>query len=104
MRYKIIFDLQEYTDDSGHHPEEHKEFNIPFQFYEKVWYCYRERKKYVVRKSRITGIWATNMVGVTLDNDDYVGESLFNRIFKNRTDAVDWCLKQNQKGTVKIYE
>lgn len=70
MTYKIIFDTKEYTSYDGIvHAAEHKEFDIPYKYWEKVWYCHKERKKYVVRESRVTGIWATNMVGVILNND-----------------------------------
>lgn len=103
MTYKVIFDTKEYTDEFGHHEARHKEIGIPYEFHEKVWYCYKKRKKYVVRKSTITGIWATNIVGVTLDNNWHIDENVFYRIFKDKNEAIDWCLKQNQRGTVKVY-
>lgn len=104
MTYKIIFDTKEYDDTFGHHEATHKEFNIPYEFWKDVWYCYKKGKKYVVRESRINGIWATNMVGVTLDNDWHITEDEFYRLFKDKSEAIDWCLKQNQRGTVKVYK
>lgn len=82
---------------------EYKDVEIPFDFFEEVWYCYKKRKRYVVRKSFISGIWATNIAGVTLDNGWQISESEFDMLFKNKDDAIDWCLKKNQRATVKIY-
>lgn len=104
MTYKIIFDKSEYDDIFGHHEAIHKEFNIPYKYREKVWYCYKKRKKYVVKESTIAGIWATNIIGVTLDNNWHIAEDSFYRLFKNKNEAIDWCLKQNQRGKVKIYK
>ena len=76
---------KEYTDYEGFvHEATHKEFDIPYESWEDVWYCYKKRKKYVVRESRITGIWATNIVGVTLDNNWHITEDEYCRLFKNR--------------------
>ena len=104
MTYKIIFDSKEYVDTCGHHEAQHKEFNIPFEYFQDVWYCYKKRKKYVVRESKVDGIWATNMIGITLDNGWHISEHEFDRIFKDKNEAIDWCLKQNQRGTVKVYK
>ena len=104
MTYKIIFDTKEYVDEFGYHEAKHNEFDTPYEFREDVWYCYKKGKKYVVRESRINGVWATNMVGVTLDNDWHITEDEFYRLFKDKNEAIDWCLKQNQRGTVKVYK
>ena len=84
MTYKIIFDAKEYDDNFGHHEAQHREFDISYKCYEDVWYCYKRGRKYVVRESRIRGVWATNMVGVTLDNNWHVGEYEFDRLIKQR--------------------
>lgn len=104
MNYKIIFDTKEYDDMSGHHEATHEEFNIPFEYFEDVWYCYKKGRKYVVLESRIKGIWATNIIGVTLDNDWSIWEDSFDRLFKNKNEAIDWCAKQNQRAAVKVYK
>ena len=105
MTYKIILDTKERTSYDGIvHKATHKEFDIPYESGEEVWYCYKKRKKYVVCKSQIYGIWATNIVGVILDNDWHITEDEFYRLFKDKNDAIDWCLKQNQRSTVKVYE
>ena len=103
MTYKVIFETKERTDEFGHHAAWHKEFDIPYGLWDKVWYCHKKRKQYVVRESEVTGIWATNIVGITLDNNWHVAEDEFNRLFKDKNEAIDWCLKQNQRGTVKVY-
>lgn len=62
-----------------------------------------KEEKYVVRESRISGIWATNCAGVTLDNGCEVSENCFDLLFTSKSAAIDWCLVQNQRNTVKIY-
>ena len=104
MHYKVTFIKDEFADEIGPLPAVHKEFDIPYQYWEKVWYCYKKGKKYVVCETRIKGIWATNMVGVMLSNDWYIAEDDFYRLFKDKNEAIDWCLKQNQRGAVKVYE
>lgn len=103
MTYKITFDQKEYTDMFGHHEAWHQEFDIPYKQGETVWHCYKKNKKYVVSERIVTGVWATSMVGVILDGDDFIGEHDFDHLFKDKDDAVDWCLKQNQRGAVKVY-
>ena len=105
MTYKVIFESKEYTSYDGViRKAERKEFDIPYEFYEEVWYCYKKRNRYVVRRSEISGIWATNIVGVTLDNNWHITENEFDRLFKNKNDAIDWCVRQNQRCKVKVYE
>ena len=103
MTYKVIMQREAYDDMFGHHDSQYEEFEIPFESRELVWYCYKKGRKFVVRESRIIGIWATNCVGVTLDNDWHILSDYFDRLFKNENDAIDWCLKQNQRGKVKVY-
>lgn len=99
--YKVELEIHDEKADS--HETRFKEFKIPYAFFEDVWYCYKKRKRYVVRKSKISGIWATNCVGVTLDNGWSVTESSFDRLFTSKSEAIDWCLVQNQRNAVKIY-
>lgn len=54
MMYKVIVDSKKCDP---------IEVDIPYDFHEEVWYCYKKRNRYVVRRSRISGIWATNMGG-----------------------------------------
>ena len=103
MTYKVIFDQKEYTDMFGHHEAWQKEFDIPYKRNEVVWYCYKKRNKYVVRESEVRGVWATNTVGVILDDDWFISEDEFDMLFKDKNEAVDWCLNQNQRSTVRVY-
>lgn len=95
ITYKVIFDPER---------KSCQEVDIPYGCWETVWYCYKKRNKYAVYKSGIKGIWATNIIGVILDNDWHVSQYEFDRLFKDKDDAIDWCLKQNQRKTVKVYE
>lgn len=85
-----------------------KTFECPFECCQVVYYAYPEhrlfrRDKWVIRKSRITGIWATNIYGVILGNNEYIHEDLFDRLFINKEEAIEFCLKKNQQTKVKIY-
>ena len=103
MTYKVIFEQKEYTDMFGKHDASSNEVDIPYEYGKTVWYCRKKRNKYVVRESKVKGIWATNMVGVTLDNNWNIDQYEFCRLFKDENEAIEWCLKQNQRGTVKVY-
>ena len=84
------------------------EFNIPFAYFETVYYVHRKKwwKKsspWAITKSRISGVWATNMVGVILDTNEHVEEDRFDRLFTDREAAIEFCLKKNEYRKVKIY-
>lgn len=83
--------------------EEVETYDIPYEFWQTVWYVYKKRKRWVIRKSKVDGIWATNIVGVNLDNQWKVMTDSFYRLFDNEDDAVEFCIKQNSKEKVKIY-
>ena len=57
-----------------------------------------------MRESFITGIWATNIAGVTLDNGWHIVENSFNKIFRDKNEALDWCIKENQRSKIKVYK
>lgn len=81
-----------------------KEIDIPYDWHETVWYCCKERKRYVVKKRLIVGVWATNIVGVILSGNEHIDEDSYDRLFRDKNDAIDWCIKQNQRSKVKIYD
>lgn len=84
------------------------ESEIPFEQGAVVYYVHRKNwtkrsSPYVITKSRVTGAWVTNMVGVILDGDNHVGEDEFDCIFTDREKAIEYCLKKNEHRKVKIY-
>lgn len=84
------------------------ETEIPFNSGSDVYYVHRKKwwKKnapYVVTKCCITGVWATNMDGVILDGNKYVGDDEFDRLFTDKEVAIELCLKKNEYRKVKIY-
>jgi hypothetical protein len=81
------------------------EKEIPFGLYEIVYYAYKKRNRWVLRKSEIRGIWATNIVGVRLDNEWCINEDEFDRLYKKEDlkKALDFCTKQSERAKVKIY-
>jgi hypothetical protein len=89
---------------------EHKEteYEIPFELHSDVYYVHRKKwwkrnSPYVITKCIVTGVWATNMIGVILNNTNHVGENEFDHIFVNREEAIEYCLKMNERRKVKIY-
>lgn len=103
MKWTIIMDIPEHDTKFGHYEAEQKVFEIPYEPHETVWYCYKKGKKYVVRESMVFEVWATNMVGVRLDNNWCVSECEFDRLFKTKDEAIDFCLKANERSKVKVY-
>lgn len=109
MNYKLTLYTKERVDYDGYKYEAKEwHFDCPFESGQNVYYAYLERRlfrknKWVVRKSRIVGIWATNIYGVTLDNNEHIHEDLFDRLFVDREEAIEFCLKKNRQAKVKIY-
>lgn len=103
MTYKIVMQQEEYDDFFGHYEAWSKEFDIPYKLRERVQHCRKKSNKYAVFESYVRGVWATNTVGVILDDDYHVEQDSFYKLFKDKDEAIDWCLKQNQRGKVKIY-
>ena len=109
MKWIIKRIVPEHTTWDGVHMEhQESEIEIPFDSGSVVYYVYRKKwwKKnppYVLKKCCITGVWATNMVGVILDGNNYVGDDEFDRLFTAREEAIEYCLKKNEHRKVKIY-
>ncbi len=85
-----------------------KEVTIPFSCYETVYYVHRKKwwkrnSPYVITKSEIRGMWATDIVGVILKDDTHLCEDEFCWLFKNKEEAIEVCLKKNEHRKVKIY-
>ena len=96
------------TWDGARIPREEKEITIPFSCCETVYYVHRKkwRKKtspWVITKSEVRGIWATNTVGVTLRDDTHLSEEEFSLLFKDKEEAIEFCIKKNEHRKVKIY-
>lgn len=85
--------------------EEVVEKEIPFGSSEVVYYAYKKRNRWVLRRSAILSIWATNIVGVTLDNGWHIREDNFDRLYREEDleKALDFCTKQSERAKVKIY-
>lgn len=85
-----------------------RETEIPFACGDTVYYAHRKdwskaNSPFVVTKSSVTGVWATNIVGVILNGNEHVTEDEFKYLFIDRDAAIDFCLKQNERRKVKIY-
>lgn len=109
MDWQITIHIPEYTDLNGMHYEESTEtFVCPYRSGELVYYAFKEKKflrkpKWVIRKSEVYSVWATNTFGVKLDNDWCIHKSDFNKLFTDREEAIEFCLKKNRQQKVKIY-
>ena len=106
MKYTIICKTGELPDPfSGTViPAREKTFELPYEFFQEVWYVCRKGKKYQVIHDRIASCWCTNgIVGYKLDYSKWsVGDYQFDRLFDNKNDAIDLCLKLNERVKVKI--
>ena len=85
-----------------------KTFECPFEYWQTVYYAYPQERlfrktRWVVRKSTIIEVWATNTFGVCLDDGNHIHEDLFYRLFTDKEAAIEFCLKKNQRSKIKIY-
>ena len=103
---RVVPEHREYDGFLVEHQEAESE--IPFNHGDIVYYVHRKkwwkrRSPYVITKCNVTGVWATNIVGVILDNNNHVSEDSFSNLFTDKTDAIEFCLKKNTHRKVKIY-
>jgi hypothetical protein len=80
-----------------------KHYFIPYNSRQDVYYAFKKRKKWVLKKRYVTGMWATNTYGVTLNDGDHIPADLFYRLFIDKNEAIEFCLKKNEQSKVKIY-
>ena len=88
--------------------EKNYEYTIPFTSGQDVYYVHKKkfwkkRSPWVITKSCVIGVWATNTYGVILNTEEHLAESQFQYIFINRDEAIEFCLKKNQHNKIKIY-
>ena len=88
--------------------ERNEEYTIPFECHQEIYYAHKKKwwkmkSPWVVTKTYIAGVWATYTYGVALSNGEQVHEGNFDRLFKSRNEAIDFCLKNNERNKVKIY-
>ena len=89
-------------------PREEKEVEIPFKCWETVYYVHRRKwwKKnspWVITKSEVRSVWATNIVGVTIGDNIHISADEFDLLFTNKEAAIELCIKKNEHRKVKIY-
>lgn len=83
-------------------------YDIPFEARQKVYYAHKKKwwkknSKWVISACLITGIWATNMCGVILDDKEHIEYDRFDLLFTNKEEAIEFCIKKNAHAKVKIY-
>ena len=83
-------------------------FECPFESTQTVYYAYPQKRlfrqdRWVIRKSRVVSVWATNCCGICLDNSEWISEDWFYRLFTDKESAIEFCLRKNQHEKVKIY-
>lgn len=109
MKWTIKLTIPEHRAYDGvlveHYEEEHC---IPFSCGDTVYYAHRKKwwkagSPFVITKSCVTGVWATNTVGVILNGNTHVEKDEFKCIFTDIDAAIDFCLDQNARRKVKIY-
>jgi hypothetical protein len=91
-----------------HHFYTDEKCNIPFSYGQVVYYAHpkkwwKENSKWILTRTNIIGLWATNTYGVTLGNNEQIHYSNFDKLFTNREAAIEYCIKKNTHAKVKIY-
>jgi hypothetical protein len=108
MNWTVKLIWPEHTTYDGLPVERREEnYEIPFKFHSDIYYVHRKntlrkRSPYVITKGLITGMWATNTVGVIFNNSNHISEHEFDRLFINKDEAIEFCLKKNEHRKVKI--
>lgn len=109
MEWIITMHSPEYIDYDGYVQEEKtKIFKCPFEFHQDIYYAFKKHRflrkpKWAIYKGYVLSVWATNIVGVQLDNGWHIDEYNFDRLFTDRESAIEFCLKKNQQSKIKIY-
>ena len=109
MFYKLTLYTEYHVGENGKEYEAKEwHYDCPFECGQTVYYAYPQfrlfrKRRWVVRKSEIRGIWATNTYGVILDNNHHIDQSEFDMLFEDIEDAIEFCLKKNRQYNVKIY-
>lgn len=90
------------------YPERDEEYTIPFASLETIYYAHKKkfwkkRSPWVITKTEVVSVWASNTYGVKLNNGDCIHHSDFKYLFTNRDEAIEFCLKKNQHNKIKIY-
>ena len=87
-----------------------EEYEIPFLYNQVVYYAHPKRlwlqnSKWVVHTHVVTNMWAgsAGIYGVTLDGTKNIAMCYFNQLFKDREEAIEFCIKKNAHSKVKVY-
>lgn len=78
-----------------------KHVPVKYTCFDIVYYAYKKKKRWVLRKSRINSFCFTNMLSYQLDNGWVVCDE--DRLFTDKDQAIEFCLEHNKKDEVKIY-
>lgn len=109
MEWIIRMHWPEHEEYDGHVvPERNEEYTIPFECGQTVYYAHvkkwwKKKSPWVITKAKVIGMWARYSYGVTLDNGQDIDMYVFERLFTNRDEAIDFCLKKNERNKVKVY-
>ena len=109
MEWTIRIHQPERTDYDGYVvPEKTEEYTIPFICWQTVYYTHKKkwwkkRSPWIITKSEVLSMWASNTYGVKLKNGYCIDKSEFKYLFTDRDEAIDFCLKKNERNKVKIY-
>lgn len=76
---------------------------LDYSDFDVVYYVFKKRKKWVIRKSMIDAIVFTNIWQYKLDNGWHICSDEFSKLHKNKEAAIQQCIELNQKDLVKIY-
>ena len=77
---------------------------IPFEQGQTVYYRKRKRNRYAVYKRIHESMWASSTYGIQLNDGEYICALDFDKLFKDRQDAIKFCIERNQQLKIKVYE
>ena len=92
-----------YPDKKTYSEERIEQYVIPYKAHQNVYYAFKKRRKWALKKRYVKGMWATNTYGVILSDNHLISREEFDKLFTDEGEATDFCLKQNQRAKVKIY-
>lgn len=75
--------------------------DVKYTFSDIIYYAYKKKNKWVLRKSKIDSFHFTNMLSYELDNGWIVWDE--DKMFKDIDEAIEFCMKHNEKDKIKIY-
>ena len=105
MDWTITLHQDEFVGMSGiHYPEKTATCKIPFKQKECVYLSILKRSKWMLVRTSVVSMWADDTYGITVAFKNMRSPWCeFNTVFKDKNEAIEFCLKKNEQAKVKIH-